>query len=1286
MTSPQDRSHAEIQTNRLTLAQLLRLRAQQSPERGYTFLDGEARPRGRTFAELDRGARRVAVRLRATGLPQPTEQPCVMLVFPAGLDFLTAFFGCMYAGAIGVPTRYPNPRRPQHHTATLAADSGARFGLTTIEMQPILTAALPSVTWLAMQEEDLPESAPEWQDPGCTAEDVAYLQYTSGSTSTPKGVVLQHRHVVANCYALQQQRRFDQESRVFTWLPHFHDMGLVLGLMEALYCGCECIMMAPGMFAQRPLSWLEGMSTYKATHTAAPNFAFEACTQIPDEQLKGLDLSSIVTAINGAEHVRPDTVERFLAKYVPYGFAPEAFCPGYGLAENTLAATTTALGHLPRILSADAEHLTTGLFVPTEADGGVRLTSSGVPVPGTEVRIADSFTQEELPEGQSGEICLKGPSVTAGYWKHPELLKRFEAHLQPSGDGPYLRTGDLGMMYNGELYVRGRIDDMFIVRGVNIHPEDVEPDIEIAHPSLARDGCCVFSLEIGGELRLALAVEVQRIAMRTLDPDAIAADVVSAVSEQHGLEVAAIVLLRPRHLPRTHSGKKQRQLCRRMFLDGALDSLHTWITPQWRSQWQSAQVVNVSNAEEERNMEDTAGTQKLQETLDWLRDYAAERINSRLMDERRSIPPYVVMDLANHGVLGMQAPVRYGGLALNHLSTGLVLQQLAAIDLTIASFTAVNNVLGVRPILRHATPKRQEELLPVLAQGRELIAFAMTEPGAGSNVRGISSRGVPAPGGWELYGTKIWSGTSSWAGYINTFVQLEPGDTNGPRGVTAFTVRQGSRGLRMGPEALTMGLRAMVQNEVHLEGVKVTADDMLGTPGNGMTVAMDAMEYGRYALCWASVGVLKRCLQLMLRHGKARHIATGRVIENPVTLTRISDLTAAVTAVESLAIVVAGLMDANEPVPPEFFCACKVAGPEFAWKAADGLVQQMAGRGYIESNIAPQILRDARILRIFEGPTEPMTAYIGSKLINDSAPLESFLRNVLHQQAIAAELQVTAARIADRTQSTRLPMGADRVAAQNWANSLAGEVGVQGLLLASIRYRAQKEPSAALSRAEEWTRLRLDQCIASALGVTPSEAVYLNAVQAEDVINEYVREIGDVEQTMASEDWNIDPLLRKPGTASAAVETSISSSAATPAKANNEEHSDTQRYVNWISDWVCKEFGRDRATISVKDRISQYGLDSVSALRFSNALEAWLGVGISTTAVWDYPTIGQLSEYVATLTPAKASNTQPSSSATSCSVAPIRDDLAALASISEMPEDEVDRLLAELTGGADNNN
>jgi acyl-CoA synthetase (AMP-forming)/AMP-acid ligase II/alkylation response protein AidB-like acyl-CoA dehydrogenase/acyl carrier protein len=1266
----------------MTLAQLLRLRAQLEPEHGYTFLAGGTQPLRCTFAEMDRGARRVAARLKDAGLPHPTEQPCVMLVFPAGLDFLTAFFGCMYAGAIGVPTRYPNPRRPQHHTSTLAEDSGARLGLTTADMQPVLTAALPSVTWLIVQEESNTATTPEWQDPGCTAEDIAYLQYTSGSTSTPKGVVLHHQHVLANCYSLQQQRKFTRESRVFTWLPHFHDMGLVVGLFEPLYVGCECIMIAPGTFAQSALSWLDGMSKYKATHTAAPNFAYEACNQIPDDRLNGIDLSSMVMAINGAEHVRPDTVDRFLAKFVPYGFAPEALCPGYGLAENTLAATTTPHGRAPRIVSADTAQLASGLFVPTEAADGFRLASSGVPVPGTKVRIVDPHTLAELAEGQSGEICLKGSSVTAGYWKRPEPSKRFELYLRP-GDGPWLRTRDLGVMYDGELFVRGRMDDMIIIRGVNVHPEDVEPDVEAANASLAQDGSCVFSLEIGGEPRLAIAAEVQRTSLRNLDADAIAADVISTVSEKHALEVAAIILLKPRHLPRTHSGKKQRQLCRRMFLDSTLDPLETWIAPQWRNQWKSAQEVNVSNAEEEREMTETAGTQKLQETLEWLRGYAAERINSRLMDERRSMPPYIVMDLANHGVLGMQVPTRYGGLALNHLSTGLVLQQLAAIDLTLASFTAVNNVLGVRPILRHATPKRQEELLPLLAQGRELIAFAMTEPGAGSNVRAISSRGVPSDGGWQLYGMKIWSGTSSWAGYINTFVQLESEGGNGSRGVTGFTVRQGSRGLRMGPEALTMGLRAMVQNEVHLEGVKVTADDMLGTPGNGMTVAMDTMEYGRYALCWVSIGVLKRCLQLMLRHGKARSIATGRVVENPVTLTRISDLTAAITAVESLALVVAGLMDTNEPVPPEFFCACKVAGPEFAWKAADLLVQQMAGRGYIESNIAPQILRDTRILRIFEGPTEPMTAYIGSKLINDSAPLESFLRNILHQQAIAAELQVTAARIADRTQSARLPMAADRMAAQNWANSLAGEVGVLGLLLASIRYRAQKEPSAALSRAEEWTRLRLDQCISNALGTTAAEAVYLNAAQAEDLINTYVSEIGDVDQTMASEDWNVDPLIRKPETSTAA-ETQAPLAATVQAGINDEVQSGAQPYVDWIADWVAKEFGRDRTTISARDRISQYGLDSVSALKLTNSMEARFSISMSASAVWDYPTIGQLAEYAATLPSAsKTSNTPASQGASSCSAIPVRDDLSALANINEMPDDEVDRLLAQLTGSAD---
>ncbi|MEM6404908.1 MAG: acyl-CoA dehydrogenase family protein, partial [Cyanobacteria bacterium P01_D01_bin.116] len=352
----------------------------------------------------------------------------------------------------------------------------------------------------------------------------------------------------------------------------------------------------------------------------------------------------------------------------------------------------------------------------------------------------------------------------------------------------------------------------------------------------------------------------------------------------------------------------------------------------------------------------------------WLRDYASNYINSRLIDERRSIPPHIVLDFGNRGLLGMQVPHEYGGLGLSNYDTMRVLQQLGAIDPTLSLFVGLNNILGIRPILRYGSKALKDELLPILATGRELAAFAITEPGAGSNPQGITSQAIPDGDSWRLNGTKIWSGSAAWAGVTNVFVRHQNKDGSW-QGISGFAVRKGT-GLRQGKEALTMGMRGMVQNTVYLNDVLVSAEQMLGQPGAGMQVAQDAMMYGRLAIAAASVGGMKRCTQLMLRYSSRRSVSTGKLLENHAVLKRLSEITAAITATENLVSQVTRRLDLGEVVPIEIYTACKTAAPEFYWYAADSLIQVLGGRGYIETNIAPQILRDARILRIFEGPTE----------------------------------------------------------------------------------------------------------------------------------------------------------------------------------------------------------------------------------------------------------------------------------------------------------------------------
>lgn len=1278
-----------------TIVAILRARAMSDPDSvAYTFLSlGTGHDVSLTYAELDQKARAVAVRvIEAVGQrgAMPADTP-VLLVYPAGLDFLIGFFGCLYAGAIAVPVRYPNPRRPLTHLKGVAADSGAPLVLTTPEMRPVLAEQLDPIAVLT--PEDLAAAnAAAWRDPGITPDHIAHLQYTSGSTAAPKGVAICHRHIMANSQDIKALWQVTPESRALSWLPHYHDLGLIFGCLQPVFAGCPGFLMNPAVFSQRPLSWLETITRHRITHTAAPNFAYQSCAAIAEEQRQGLDLSSLRMVANGAEPVRADTVEAFARAYAAYGFRPEAMCPAYGMAESTLVASTSGPDLAPTIVTVASDGLTEGRLVPVDEGqpGRALVSSSGTEAP-TRLLVVDPESGEQLAPGRIGEIWLSGPSIAAGYWQRPEATAgKFNAHL--AGDHmkeDFLRTGDLGGMLGESLFVLGRIDDLIIIRGVNHGAEDIEIAVESCDPVLEPGGGSAFTVEVQGEPRLVVAHEVRRSDLRALDGDGesgigdrIVRAIRRAVSEQHDLEVSAVVLLGPRGLPKTHSGKKQRHGCRRDFLAGTLPAVLTWVSPRLRNsvgpdapflrstvKQRPARPAEPAPAPDGPVLSIQATTGEsaaVGDLLDWLRFYAGERLNSRLMDERRSIPPYVVLDLGNRGVLGLQAPKAYGGLGLSNRALGGIVQQLAAIDTTLASFVLVNNGLGIRPILRFATEEKRDELLPILAPGRELASFAMTEANAGSNIRNLASIGRPdGAGGWSLWGTKLWSGSASWAGVINTFVKIEDDGPNAPRGVSGFVLRQGSPGLRSGPEALTMGMRAMVQSEVLLEGVRVTAADRLGELGDGMTAAMDTMEFGRFAIGTLSVGIIKRCLQLMVRHGTRRSIATGRLIDNPATLMRMSDLSAAATAIGALTESVGAWLDRGIDIPPELFCVCKTAGPEFAWRAADGLMQQLAGRGFVETNIVPQILRDTRVLRIFEGPTEPMNMHVGSRLIHLPEQLSRFLAEELGEPALSDELRGAAQIVWAHCLDTGARLGGPN-AARQWAHLQIGEIANYALLLACVRHQHRTAPTPLLARAAEWCRLRYERRLAKALAATPAAAALLDARQIEELVAGYAGTIGDIEQTLAGEDNRLDPLLAQstraaPSPAIAPVETPaipLQPEIAGPASA----------ILDWLKDWLAAEYGQSRATIAPGDRFSDFGMDSVTATMLGGALEQRLGVTLSPTLVWEYPTLGAMAAHLAA---AGRPNTDSSSPAPSAR----NEDLAVLARLDQLSETELEALL-----------
>ncbi|CCI31028.1 4-hydroxyphenylalkanoate adenylyltransferase [Microcystis aeruginosa NIES-1211] len=553
-----------------TLVELLRYRASQQPNKiAYTYLpDNHQAPHTLTYEQLDQESRAIASKLQ---MWQATGERA-LLIYPPGLDFLSAFWGCLYAGVIAIPAPPPDPLRLKRTLPRLKAiiqDSQATIILTTSHIYSHLKSQLTELSelqWLTSDQIAKAKSN-DWQMTSFKGDDLAYLQYTSGSTATPKGVMISHQNVLHHSQYIQQAWGYTSESIAVTWMPYFHDYGLIDGLIQPLYTGVPCYILSPLGFIKRPLRWLETISRYKATHTQGPNFAYEYCLHnITEEKKHNLDLSFLKTASNGAESIRPETVEKFIKTFESCGFRSEAFYPAYGLAEATLLVTTKPHDTQPRIKEIiDSED-------PTKKNR--RIVSCGLPVGEMNVIIVNPDTLSLCSASEMGEIWINDPSVAQGYWQNLEATgMTFKAYLKETEQGPFLRTGDLGFIEKGELFVTGRLKDLIIIGGVNHYPQDIEWTVEKSHSAIRLNNCAAFSIDENGLEKVVILAEVER---RTSDFPTVVEAIRQAVDDHHELEVAAISLLKRGSILKTSSGKIQRQGCRQAFLGKSLDSVFEW--------------------------------------------------------------------------------------------------------------------------------------------------------------------------------------------------------------------------------------------------------------------------------------------------------------------------------------------------------------------------------------------------------------------------------------------------------------------------------------------------------------------------------------------------------------------------------------------------------------------------------------------------------------------------------------------------------------------------------------
>jgi acyl-CoA synthetase (AMP-forming)/AMP-acid ligase II len=568
-----------------SLVATLRERAASQPERSGFFFYGGTDPDNElnalSYGDLDRRARAIAARLQRHG----TAGQRVLLLQQPGAEFVTAYYGTLYAGAIAVTT-YPFHRsrlaQAMSKLRRLLLDSGCHMVLTTSDVAAPFCAA-----WRERFGDDEPvvlasetianEEAAEWQAPVASLETVAFLQYTSGSTREPRGVAVTHGNLLHNAGLIARKFGNRPGSVGLSWLPPYHDMGLIGAVIEPVVVGFPSVIMPPHTFLQHPVKWLRLITRVGATVTGGPNFAYDLCVRrVSAEQIQQLDLSSWTVAYNGAEPIHPDTLERFSSVFSACGFNPKAFYPCYGLAESTLFVTGGTQLAGPIVRWFDGPELQAGRAIVRDV-GDPRakaLVGCGDDSDDQKVHIVDPDTGHPCPHGVVGEVWVSGASVARGYWQRDEdSLRVFGGCLTGTSEGPFLRTGDLGVICDGELFITGRIKDLIILNGRNLYPQDLEFVVQNSHPGLAPFAGAAFAVEVDGEERLGIAQEVERKYLHC-EPAEMVIAIREALMREAEVQPSVIALLKPAQVPRTSSGKVQRSRCRTLLLDGALAVIH----------------------------------------------------------------------------------------------------------------------------------------------------------------------------------------------------------------------------------------------------------------------------------------------------------------------------------------------------------------------------------------------------------------------------------------------------------------------------------------------------------------------------------------------------------------------------------------------------------------------------------------------------------------------------------------------------------------------------------------
>jgi len=1213
----------------MTLTDALDRRAVEQPDAlAYTFLrDGEEVGETLTFAELRERSVALAQQLAAR---YPAGSRTVLLD-PLGLDFFVGFFASLYAGLLPVPVSLPSRQRGMHLLRSIVFDCKAVCLLSSRPLLQKLGKLLEGDIGLSTLAQVAIDEAPQalataWSPVRCKPKDLALLQYTSGTTGIPRGVMVTHANMLHNQQQIEHSFGHDRNTVVVSWLPLFHDMGLGTAL-QGIWLGVHAVLMSPSAFIQRPFRWLLAVSRYRASFSGGPDFAYELCVrQIDLAECASLDLSCWTGAFNGSEPVRATTVERFISRFAPYGFPRAGHRPVYGLAEATLLVSAEGPGEPPVI-----RHFSMPAREGQDASRQQSLSrvSCGRPWLGTRIVIVDPETLQICRPGREGEIWVGGQSVCAGYWEKPSESEATFRSKTADGDGPFLRTGDLGFMECGGLYITGRLKDLIIIRGENHYPQDIESTVSECHPSLEPQRCAAFAIDGEDGEQLVIVQEVKRTALRRLDADDVFRAIRGAVSRGHSLHTAAIVLIRPASLPRTSSGKVQRRICARAYLAKSLTQVAAW-TPS-----------GPGSSREGRVPTELDRSHAADRLIDWLRKNMPERIGWNRGSEYSTIAQPLVLELGKQGLIGMQIDQRHGGLGLGHFDVIRVLEQLAAIDLSLCLFVGLNNALGLQPIAGHATDELKQTLLPRLVAGAAFAGFAFMEPGGGNSASTFSAIArADLAGRWRLFGTKCLHGQSQRATVVNVFVRHEESPA-----VSAFVLGEDASGLHIANDGFRVSVVAgLAQDTVVLDGVLVDPNQLLGNIGVGMDVARQAMLQTRLAVGAACLGTMKRCAQLARRYSPYSARIQGKLTPNPVTLSRFGSLAARVTTLEAFVHRIARAMDAREVVPAEAFAICKIAGPELLLRAADDLMQLGAQRGADEMQRLSTLYGQAGFLRTLDGPPEPVSEMVGGLVMDgDGKALRELIAGTCGAPEVLPMLDRVVSSLSQRL--AKSPAALTR-RAQRWSHTRAGELITWIVLVAAVEGSQREEPNPELSRAATWARAQFEYALSTVELSTPSELVALDAKDVADAFAAYARTIGDLEDDHSPEPPDAPPPMGYWEPMSGIHSVTRTSREAAPAAL----HLSRAELADFIIAWLSRRVRLPASKIDRARSFADHGLDSMAAVELAKALSDRLGQPLDETLLWNFATIDDLLDHLVTLStpaaPSVSSSLSPSGGVT----------------------------------------